>query len=197
MTRQARRDHDALFRYLSIGGQGCGGHHFTLGTLQTILKAMVEVPLRHRRRFLEVGWGLGYVIAELRCMDLSVVAIELEAQARVLQDTMHEDGDVVLKPMDVRDLQLESFQRTGCTSITCFVGIGSVTDYVIDLFLGSPMAVELAYLVPADTTAKREDNLWREREVKTKDFRVTFAGAKGARRWVKLVRKTGFYIGRS
>ena len=71
-----------------------------------------------------------------------------------------------------------------------------MTEHVIGLFLGSPMAVELAYLVPADTTAKHENAFWNEHDVETQDFCVSFAGSRGASRWVKVVRKTGYYIGR-
>lgn len=130
-------------------------------------------------------------------MDLPVLAIELEVQAKVLQGAMVEDEDVVVLVMDVLDFGLEAFQRSGCTYITCFVGVSSVTEHVIGLFVGSPMAVELAYLVPSDTTAKHEDNrVWKRHDVETRDFLVTFAGARGARGWVKVVRKKGFYIGR-
>jgi len=186
-----------VFKHLSIGGQGCCGHHITLGGLQKVLKALLVTPLEHNRRVLEVGCGLGYVVVELRCMDLPVIAVELETQAEVLRGAMVEDENVVIVPMDVRDFRLETFQRSGCTTITCFVGIGSVTEHVIGLFLDSPMAVELAYLVPHDTTAKHEDRrVWGRHDVETQDFCVQLAGSRGARRWVKVVRKKGFYIGR-
>lgn len=168
----------------------------TLGTLQNVLEAMVSVPLAHRRRVLEVGYGLGYVIVEIRCMDLPVIAIEIKSLAKTVQDIMVEDDDVVLLAMDVLDFPKEAFQASGCTSITCLIGVDNVTEHVIAMFLASPMAVELAYLVPADTTPKHEDHRrWRGGEFATQDFSVTFAGSNGHRRWVKLVRKTGFYIG--
>lgn len=128
----------------------------TEGTQYRVLKCLLAVP-RKGRRCLEIGFGLGYVVSGLlSCGITRVMAIELRKNSGTLKDAMQPHPSVALKDGDVLHMSVETFIDSRFTTVSCLVGTEDVTRHVTSMFLQSPYALELCYLLPSLCAVARD-----------------------------------------
>lgn len=136
---------------------------------------------RSRRRVLELGYGLGYLINGLAARGNEVVGVELSRNAGTVKGTMKEADHVLVLDGDANVLTAAGLDHGRFTSITCLIGLPDLTMHVAKVFLDSWYATELAYLLPSTGAKKVRELLEASNNVSLEQVQVTLAGGNGRR----------------
>lgn len=143
---------------------------------------------RSRRRFVEMGFGLGYVVNGVAATGAEVLGIELSRNAGTVKGIMKESDSVILVEGDVTQLSARVLDQGRFTSIVCLIGLTDLTLHVAEIFLDSWYCSELAYLLPATGAKRVRQRLEESNNVSLEQLQVTLAGGNG-RRTVVIAKK--------
>lgn len=114
----------------------------------TLFDELLTANIYHRVG-LEVGFGTGYVVAAYLGRGFtSVIALDTPGNGTTVMNTFEPDPRVVLYEGYGEHFKLHHMLDARVTTVTCIVGDSSLTEHVADLFLSSPYACELAFLLP-------------------------------------------------
>lgn len=180
----------------SVGIIGVAGHHVTLGSQCAILKALsvYKWPGR-RRKFLELGFGTGFLINACCALGYPVLAAELPCAATTVRANMRPHDLVTLVELDAQSIRHEHIKDLGITTITCLIGQYDPTRWAIHLFEKVATITEIAYLQPSSGTDANDlkdelDDIARRSgwTVESDKFGVSLAG-QGGRRTVCITRR--------
>lgn len=134
--------------FSSVGNTCGGGHHLCRFDVVTIFNTLLTSKVWHRVG-LEVGFGTGYLLSEYLARGfLAVLGIETFGNGSTVMRAFQHDPRLVLYEAYGEHFSLDMMIRARVTTITCIVGDPGLTEHITRLFLGSPYACELAFLLP-------------------------------------------------
>lgn len=180
----------------SVGMTGVAGHHVNLESQRKVIECLVANRWQGSSpKFLEMGYGTGFIVNACCALGYPVMAVELEGAATTVKQTMQPHDLVSLFDLDVRSLQHGHLEDAGVTTITCLIGLYEPTRRALHLFEKASTVTELAYLQPHCPKAiKPIDNIVQDIKkrtgwsLETNDIAVRLAGS-GRKRTICVVRR--------
>lgn len=140
--------HNRIMGFSSVGKTCGGGHHLARRDVIAVFDALLTSKVRHRVAC-EIGFGTGFMLSEILARGvLAVIGLEIPGNGTTVMQTFKPDPRVVLYEAYGEHLCLDSMVRARVTTICCIVGDPGLTEHMTRLFLSSPYACELAYLLP-------------------------------------------------
>lgn len=156
-----------------------------MGSQETLI-AVLTRRRRRQRRFLEIGFGTGFLLCGLSATGAQCIGVELPDNSATVRNVMKEASNVVLFDMDGLQLTSKLLDKGQVTSMTCLIGMDDITTHTAKIFLESWFCTELAYLLPKSGGTSIRLML-EAANVELEQFSVTLSG--GAGRSVVIARK--------
>lgn len=156
-----------------------------MGSQETLIRVLTQ-RRRRLRRFLEIGFGTGFLLCGLASTGAECIGIELPENSPTVRNVMKEAGNVVLFDMNGLQLTSKLLDEGRITSVTCLIGMDDITSHTAKIFLDSRYCTEFAYLLPKSGGAAVR-SLLEAANVALEQFSVTLSG--GAGRSVVVAKK--------